>query len=117
MKKNVLIVAFHFPPMRGSSGGLRSLKFAKYLPENGWQPTILTVNPRVYDRLDESGLREIQNDVKIIRAFGLDAKKHLSMQSRYPRILATPDRWFSRSVGAVPAGLRAIRNHNIDAIL
>lgn len=114
--KNVLIVAFHFPPMGGSSGGLRSLKFTKYLAEHGWQPTVLTVNPRVYDQLDESGLNAIPENVRIIRAFGLDAKKHLSIKSRYPRSLATPDRWISWALGAVPAGLNAIRKHKIDAI-
>lgn len=114
--KNVLIVAFHFPPMGGSSGGLRSLKFAKYLPDHGWRPIVLTVNPRVYDLLDESGLRSIPEDLKIIRAFSLDAKKHLSIRSRYPGVLAIPDRWMSWILGAVPAGLNAIRKHNIDAI-
>lgn len=116
MKKNVLVVAFHFPPMGGSTGVLRSLKFAKYLPDYGWQPTVLTVHPRVYDRLDESGLRELPADTQIIRAFGLDAKKHLSIRSRYPQFLATPDRWISWSLGAIPAGLRAISKRNIDVI-
>src|SRR5579885_2273403 len=33
--QNVLIIAFHFPPQRGSSGLLRTLKFCRYLPEFG----------------------------------------------------------------------------------
>ncbi len=114
--KNVLIVAFHFPPMAGSSGLLRSLKFAKYLPQHGWQPTILTAHPRVYDRLDESGLRELPGDVRVIQAFALDAQKHLSIQSRYPRLVATPDRWVSWGLGAIPAGLAAINKHDVDVI-
>ena len=116
MKKNVLIVAFHFPPMGGSSGGLRSLKFVKYLRDHDWHPTVLTVNPRVYDRLDNSGLPEIPDETKIIRAFALDARKHLSIRSRYPGFLAIPDRWSSWLLGAVPAGLSAIRRYNIDVI-
>jgi glycosyltransferase involved in cell wall biosynthesis len=43
-KKRVLIIAHEFPPV---CGGLvmRALKFAKYLPEYGWHPIILTANP------------------------------------------------------------------------
>jgi glycosyltransferase involved in cell wall biosynthesis len=39
--KRVLIVTYDFPPV-GGSGVQRVLKFAKYLPRFGWQPTILT---------------------------------------------------------------------------
>ncbi|MDH4053937.1 MAG: glycosyltransferase [Gammaproteobacteria bacterium] len=115
--KKLLIVAFHFPPMGGSSGGLRSLKFAQYLPEHGWEPTILTVNPRVYDHLDPTGLDVVPDSLRIIRAFALDTKKHMSVRSRYPGFLAKPDRWVSWSIGAIPAGLHAIRRHRFDAIL
>lgn len=114
--RNVLVVAFHFPPMGGSSGLLRSLKFARYLPEHGWQPTILTAHPRVYDRLDESGLAAVPEDVRVIRAFALDTKKHLAIRSRYPGLLAMPDRWVSWAAGAIPAGLAAIRRHEVDVV-
>ena len=36
----VLMICYAFPPM-GGSGVQRSLKFAKYLPENGWQPLVV----------------------------------------------------------------------------
>jgi len=45
-KKNsrkVLIVSFYFPPYF-NPGAIRMGKFAKYLPECGWEPRILTVN-------------------------------------------------------------------------
>jgi len=41
-EKRVLIVSFRFPP-QGGMGALRVGKFAKYLPEYGWNPTILTI--------------------------------------------------------------------------
>ena len=42
--KRLLFVTYYFPPS-GGSGVQRSLKFAKYLPEFGWRPTVLTVRP------------------------------------------------------------------------
>lgn len=43
--KNLLIVSFYFPPIM-SAASARIGKFAKYLPEYGWNPVILTVNPK-----------------------------------------------------------------------
>ena len=102
----VLIVADHFPPIAGSSGVLRALKLCRYLPENGWQPTVLTLNPRAYERTDPSQLSDIPPDVRVIRTFALDTKRHLSIRGRYFRRMALPDRWASWVLSAVPAGLR-----------
>jgi len=113
----VLIVAYHFPPQAESSGYLRSLKFCRYLPEFGWQPSVLTVHPRAYERTNPSQLREIPDSVRVRRAFALDTQRHLSVHGRYLRTLALPDRWASWFLGALPAGLRAIRRENTDIIL
>ncbi len=43
--KKVLIITYYWPPS-GGAGVQRWLKFAKYLPEFGWQPVILTVDPK-----------------------------------------------------------------------
>jgi glycosyltransferase involved in cell wall biosynthesis len=43
MKHKVLIVSFFFPPAN-LIGAVRVGKFAKYLPEFGWEPMILTVD-------------------------------------------------------------------------
>jgi glycosyltransferase involved in cell wall biosynthesis len=40
--KKVLIITFEFPPAN-NPGALRMSKFAKFLPEFGWEPIILTV--------------------------------------------------------------------------
>jgi glycosyltransferase involved in cell wall biosynthesis len=40
----VLIVTYYWPPS-GGAGVQRWLKFSKYLPEFGWEPIILTVDP------------------------------------------------------------------------
>ena len=113
---NVLIVAFHFPPQAGSSGLLRALKLCRYLPEFGWRPTVLTLNPRAYESLDPLGHSSVPAGTDVIRTFALDTKRQLGWRGRYLDWMALPDRWVSWMLGAVPAGLRAIRSRRIDVI-
>ncbi len=47
------MVAYYFPPM-GLSGVQRISKFVKYLPDFGWQPTVLTARPAGYFAFDAS---------------------------------------------------------------
>jgi len=117
IRGRILIVAYHFPPQAGSSGLLRALKFCRYLPEFGWLPTVLTIDPRAYERTDDSQMAEVPPEVNVIRAFGLDSQRHLSLRGRYLRTSALPDRWASWLAGAIPAGLYNIRKNNIDVIL
>jgi glycosyltransferase involved in cell wall biosynthesis len=112
----VLIVAFHFPPQSGSSGLLRSLKYCRYLPEFGWRPVVLTLNPRAYESLDPSGSGSVPPNTIVVRALALDTKKHLGFRGAYLDWMAMPDRWVSWVLGAVPAGLRAIRKYRVDVI-
>ncbi len=60
--KKVLIITYYWPPS-GGAGVQRWLKFAKYLPEFGWQPVILTVDPTYasYPQRDESLLAEVDS--------------------------------------------------------
>jgi glycosyltransferase involved in cell wall biosynthesis len=115
--KKVLIVAYHFPPQAESSGYLRALKFCRYLPDEGWQPRVLSVNPRAYERTNPSQLSEIPSSVHVDRVFALDTQRHLSFRGRYLRTMALPDRWVSWCLGAIPAGYRAIRRDKYDVIL
>jgi glycosyltransferase involved in cell wall biosynthesis len=114
--KKLLLVAFHFPPFSGSSGWLRSLKFARYLPENGWLPVVLTTHPRVYERLDSRQMPKLPEEVTLLRTFALDARRHLGFRGRYIGWTALPDRWASWCLGAVPSGLLAVFRKGIDVI-
>ncbi|ARO86535.1 glycosyltransferase [Nitrosospira lacus] len=116
MVKRVLMIAFHFPPMRGSSGILRTLKFSRYLPEFDWEPIVLTAHPRAYASTSNDQAGEIADRVAVYRAFALDTSRHLSFMGRYPTLLALPDRWASWSLGAVPMGLYLIRKYRPDVI-
>ena len=111
MVNRVLMIAYHFPPLRGSSGIQRTLKFAQYLPSFGWLPVVLSAHPRAYELTGDDQLRDIPPEVVVQRAFALDAARHLSIKGRYPRWFALPDRWASWLLGAVPAGLALLRRH------
>jgi glycosyltransferase involved in cell wall biosynthesis len=114
--KQILYVAYHFPPQSGSSGLLRSLKYTRYLPECGWQPTVLSVRPIAYERTEESLLCEIPPEVSVVRTFALDTRRHLSFKNRYAKWMALPDRWVSWSLSAVPVGLYTIYKKHVDVI-
>ncbi|HEY5799583.1 MAG TPA: glycosyltransferase [Burkholderiaceae bacterium] len=113
MVKRVLMIAYHFPPQAGSSGVQRTLRFSQYLPEFGWEPTILTAHPRAYPRIE--GAQEMDTP-KVYRAFALDASRHLAVKGRYLQASALPDRWSSWWLGAVPLGLHLARRLRFDAI-
>src|SRR5690606_32900434 len=59
---------------------------------------------------------EIPDEVEVIRAGAWDTKRHLSLGGRYPTVLALPDRWWSWMIGALPAGIAALRRVRFDAI-
>ena len=64
--KRVLIIAYYWPPSAGS-GVQRWLKFAKYLPQLGWQPVIYTPENPDFSLHDESLLKEIPKEVEVIK--------------------------------------------------
>src|SRR4030095_17172773 len=90
--KQVLMVAFHFPPLAGSSGIQRTLRFAAHLPSFGWQPTVLTAHPRAYERTSDDLMAEVSPDVRVERVFAFDTRRHLSAFGRDPWGLASPAR-------------------------
>lgn len=116
MVKRVLMIAFHFPPLRGSSGIQRTLKFAQYLPALGWQPLVLSAHPRAYTNSGDDQMGEIAKEAVVERAFALDSSRQLAFRGRYLGWTALPDRWVSWVLGGVPAGLRMIRRYKPQVI-
>ena len=114
--KRVLMIAYHYPPLQGSSGIQRTLKFSHYLPEYGWQPIVLGAHPRAFPVSDTTQMAEIPESVRVYRPFAMDAAKHCSIRGKYPLFLALPDRWASWWLGAIPEGLRIIRQYRPDVI-
>lgn len=66
-RKKILIISYIFPPLSGS-GTQRTLKYVKYLKKFNYEPIVITVDNGFYDfPKDESFLKEIDNNIKIIR--------------------------------------------------
>lgn len=92
--RSVLFVSYHFPP-DASVGALRPQKFAKYLPEYGWTPHVLTVHERYHPARDPSRLEDVG-------------------AARVSRTRALPSPWMA-ALGARAALFRALgRGHVIS---
>lgn len=108
--KSALMVALQFPPYGASTGRLRTLSFVRHLPTHGWKPIVIAARPSAYPDIDERTMRDIPAGSEVLRAWGFDAARTFSIRGIYPRLLATPDRWNSWALGAVLAGLKAVRS-------
>ena len=68
--KKVLFISYSFPPYT-SGPVLRAVKFVKYLPQYGWKPIVLTVDPRYYFSniiyRDSTLLSDIGKNINTIR--------------------------------------------------
>lgn len=62
--KKVLIITYYWPPS-GGGGVQRWLKFAKYLPEFGWEPVIYTPQNPESVATDESLLNDVPENTEI----------------------------------------------------
>ncbi len=111
-----LMVAYHFPPLAGSSGIQRTLRFVQHLPAMGWQPIVLSADERAYERCSMDLLQEIPPGTPVCRAFALDTARHLAVRGRYLSALARPDRWISWRFDGIRQGLRLIKHHHIRVI-
>jgi glycosyltransferase involved in cell wall biosynthesis len=114
--KRLLMIAYHFPPLAGSSGIQRTLSFTRHLPRFGWEPLVLTAHPRAYENISNDLLGDIAPGSTVERAFALDSARHLALLGRYPAFAARPDRWISWWLGAVPRGLAMIGKYRPSAI-
>ncbi len=115
--KSVLYVAYHYPPILGSSGVHRSLAFSRYLSEYGWHTKVLTASLKGYDHWSPQQLDFIPPKVEVIRAFCRNAATDLSIKGKYLSWMALPDNWQSWIVGGVISGLMAIKKQRPDVIV
>ncbi len=128
--RSVLVVAYYFPPL-GLSGVQRTLKFVKYLPQFGWQPTVLTITPTGYYAQDQSLLEEIQPyQIDVQRVGSLDPNRFFRKKgtvkippertrrvfSFLSDLLFVPDNKIGWKKPAVNAGEELFKKTNFDVI-
>ena len=115
-RRRLLMIVRDYPPAN-TPATHRALGFARYLPEFGWDTSVVTVRSGFHSSSDSGLLRQMPEERSVYRAFGFDSKDVFSVFGRYPRLLALPD----RSVSWLPAGvvqaLRAVRREGIDVLL
>ncbi len=110
------MVAYHFPPLAGSSGIQRTLRFVQHLPAFGWEPLVLTVTPRAYERTSPDLDADVPAGTVVHRALALDTARHLAVGGRYVAALARPDRWMSWQFDGVRQGLQMLRKFKPQAL-
>jgi glycosyltransferase involved in cell wall biosynthesis len=102
MQKRLLIITYYWPPS-GGSGVQRWLKFAKYLPEAGWEPVIFTPENPDFDLQDETLLKEVSPNLEVIpfpiwEPYQLFAKLKKKGKSHPGRILEQPKKGFLEKI-------------------
>lgn len=110
------MIAFHYPPIRGSSGVQRTLSFTRDLRSFGWRPSVLTVSRGAFELVSDDQLADIPDDVEVSRAATVDARRHLSLWGRTPGRLVLPDRWASWYWTGAWLGRRILKDGRFDAI-
>jgi glycosyltransferase involved in cell wall biosynthesis len=74
MTRRALIVTYYFPPS-GGIGYERTLKYATYLPESGWEPVVLTVRDAGYGLRDPESIRRIPRGLAVVRTRSAEPAK------------------------------------------
>lgn len=133
--KKVLIISYKFPP-DPNVGGLRIRGLAKYLPEFGWEPIILTTTlpetPNAQFRVIQTHYYDVIAPWK--RRFGLRLEEGVYKQlglnpyknkksllnfilNFFKEIIVYPDAQKGWYPYAVEAGSEILKNETIDAII
>src|SRR5438309_2948433 len=104
--RRVLMVSPHFPPDRPAATH-RVRLLAPYLPLFGWEPTVLTVDPRDYEgRLDAVLADSVPRAVRLVRARAWPA--------RVTRQLGIGDLGLRAFPGLRRTAYRAVRAEHFD---
>ena len=98
-----LVVSYSFPPV-GGAGVARVTKLAKFLPEHGVTPTVLTVSNPSVPLLDHSRDHDISPEMSVLRLRTLEpgyAAKQVAWRAKAGGAPTAKQR--ARSAGAVVA--------------
>ncbi|MEM7763807.1 MAG: glycosyltransferase [Pseudomonadota bacterium] len=109
MSRDILIVAYHFPPILQSSGLHRTVAFAEQLAAAGSNVTVLTITQNALPAISDDGMDDVPSSVRVVRAWGLDTTRHLALAGKYPGWLAIPDRYQTWIRPAVFIGKRLLK--------
>lgn len=132
LMRNVLIIAYYFPPL-GGVASLRMSRFATQLPDNGWRVTVLAPANGAYyldpdlsfpeDQVLRSRSFELSRvGKKVLRTGGSDTRParpsgvRRRIQAAARRLLYFPDGQIGWYWPAVQVGRAAMRKNSYDVI-
>ncbi len=115
--KQVLFIAHMFPP-RGGGGVQRSVKFVKYLPGEGWMPTVMAGRPTRGATSDPSLTQEIPSEVtvELIRGIELPYRLPWRVRRTLARWVLTVDEHIGWWPAAVIRGRELVQRGRFSAI-
>jgi Glycosyltransferase Family 4 len=111
--KRVAVVAYHFPPV-GGAGVQRSTAFARYLPEFGYEPVVITGPGEQYGEwtpLDVTLAAGLPAGLEVVRVPGPvppDSPPMRSRAERWLRLTSPFTRWWREGAVRVGSGLRDV---------
>lgn len=114
----ILFLTYYFPPI-GGPGVQRSLKFVRYLPDEGFEPIVVAGPAHGRDRWepeDPSLLAELPADLALYRSSGSPPGREAA-STRLTRILGRSTRrfrWWRDN--ALESGLRAGKDHGVRLV-
>ncbi len=123
--KRVLLISYYYPPVTGS-GMFRPLRLSRYLPEHGWDVTVLTIGERARLLNDKALRREIPTSVRVERTFSLEPRmpmlvmRKLGLRRLTELIepwLAVPDDQLGWVPFATRRGARLLRRGDHDVVV
>ncbi len=123
MTLKILFIALEFAPVQ-VTGAIRSVKFAKYLPEMGIEPVVVTIDP-----VDSSKIYGVQINPRLIEDLGYEPPTHFlkddfpvrSTENRLQKFiriqLRTDDSFYTRLKRSFHGQLdQIISEHNLSAV-
>ena len=124
-RRRVLMLAYFFPPL-GGGGVQRALKHVKYLPDEGFDPIVLTTRLGWSPMRDATLGDEVRPETVVIRApelplqlvkWGLGgALRRAGLRSRLASYVGWPDEMAGWVPGATWHALRAVRRYRPDVL-
>jgi len=120
MSHKILIISYLYPPL--NCGVCRQSKIAKYLPQYGWTPIILTVKKsRLRPLYDEYLLKDIHSINKVYRVPSFESRilmKYIpGLIGVNYKYLNIPDPFIGWLPFAVLKGINIIKKEKVDAIV
>lgn len=107
--RRLLLISPHFPPDT-TAGAHRARLLAPHLPAHGWEPTVLTVDPRDYEgRLDPELATLVPEGLRVLRCRALPA--------RWTRLLGIGDLGLRAWPGLARTAARLLSAERFDAVV